>query len=535
MKKNILLLVILFIAFFLRFFQLGAIPASLTWDEVAWGYNAYSLGINGTDEFGRFLPHDYLESFGDYKPPMYAYLDVVPIKTFGLNEFATRFPSAFFGLLTVLVTYFLVKRLFYKSENAKLYGLATSLILAVSPWHIMLSRAAFEANVANFFVVCGVWLFLAAVQDRPWYLILSAASFVASMYTFNSARVVAPLLVIILGIIFLKRLLQHKKSLILAIVVGILFILPTFKFLLSPQAGLRFQEVNIFSDVSLVTTSNQEIKNDNNAWWSKIIHNRRLVYTAEYLHHYFDNLNPAFLFIKGDGNPKFSTQDVGEMYLWDLPFFVIGLVLLFKRKEGKWWVIPIWLLLGIIPAAFARETPHALRIENSLPTFQIVIAYGFVLTILYFKKYRKLITVTLLLLLFLNVLYFLHGYFANYTREYAGEWQYGYKDSLTYLKSVENNYSRIYFTDELGRPYIYYLFYNKISPSEFRKNSDINRDVFGFVHVNSVGKYYFAKDLPNKEGKSLYVNIPSMVPSNAHIQKKFYLPNGSEVLIAYTL
>src|SRR5579864_5348125 len=104
MKRNsILLILIVIVAAFLRFYQLGTNPPSLTWDEVSWGYNAYSLGIDGRDEFGRFLPLNYLESFGDFKPPVYAYLDSIPIKVFGLNEFATRFPSAFLGTLTVLL------------------------------------------------------------------------------------------------------------------------------------------------------------------------------------------------------------------------------------------------------------------------------------------------------------------------------------------------------------------------------------------------------------------------------------------------
>ena len=123
--KFIILGLIIVIAMLLRFYQLSSNPPSLTWDEAAWGYNAYSLGIDGKDEFGRFLPVDYFESFGDFKPVMYAYLDVIPIKIFGLNEFATRFPSAFFGVLTVLLTYFLVKRIFSKSRNAELIALVS--------------------------------------------------------------------------------------------------------------------------------------------------------------------------------------------------------------------------------------------------------------------------------------------------------------------------------------------------------------------------------------------------------------------------
>src|SRR3989338_8634099 len=231
-KKYLILLSIILLAAFLRFYGLGQNPPSLTWDEVAWGYNAYSLGIDGRDEHGRFLPLDYLESFGDFKPPVYAYLDIIPIKIFGLNEFAVRFPSAFFGVLTVLITYFLVLRIFNNrkweigsgkvdkevgSENKRSHfspqfpishlALLTSFLLAISPWHINLSRAAFEANIATFFIVTGVWLFLTGVQkssvpgsNKKWFLVLSAASFALSIYTFNSARIVAPILVLMLSI-----------------------------------------------------------------------------------------------------------------------------------------------------------------------------------------------------------------------------------------------------------------------------------------------------------------------------------------------
>jgi len=533
-----LLILIVFLAAVLRFYNISSNPPSLTWDETAWGYNAYSLGIDGKDEFGRFLPHDYLESFGDYKPPMYAYLDVIPVKIFGLNEFATRFPSALFGTLTVLLTYFLVVRIFWKSKNKQKYALLSALFLAISPWHILLSRAAFEANVASFFIILGVWGFLAAVQDRRWYFVLSAISFALSMYTFNTARVVSPLLVVLLAIAFRKDLLKIKREAIIAAVVGLLIFLPTFGFLLTPQANLRFQEVNIFSDPEIVLTSNQEIANDGNALWSKVIHNRRLLYTVSFVKHYFDNLSPLFLFTKGDGNPKFSTQDNGQMYIWDIPFLVAGILFLIKRKEGNWWLVPLWLIIGIIPAATARETPHALRIETSLPTFQILAAYGFVQLTEKIPKYKKQIITFAFLLLFANFVYFIHDYFVHYPIDYSGEWQYGYKESIAYVDKNINKYKNAYITTELGRPYIYYLFYNKTDPKLFRKDANITRDAFGFVSVNKLGKLNFVKTPSTaslQKSNSLYITDKYNVPKNAKILKTFYLLNGQPILIAYTL
>lgn len=546
--KILLLLVVVFVAFFLRFIRLADNPPSLTWDEVAWGYNAYSLGVDGKDEFGRFLPFDYLESFGDFKPPVYAYLTILPVKLFGLNEFAVRFPSAFFGSLTILISCFLIREVFYQSKNRDMYALASAGILAISPWHINLSRAAFEANLATFFIVGGVWLFLLAIRKNMWILVLSALMFALSINTFNSARIFSPLIVFILSLSNYKFLLKNKKQTFAAIAVGFLIILPTLPFLFSPQAKLRFDEVNIFTDISIIERTNSQIYLDNNAWWSKVIHNRRFAYAMEFIKHYLDNLSPKFLFISGDGNPKFSTQDVGQMFLWEIPFFVAGIFFLFHKKEGKWWIVPAWLMLGLIPAGVARETPHALRVEAALPTFQIFTGYGVVNLVLLLNKnlklfflsreFIKLSIIGLFFIIFINFFYYIHGYHTFYPKEFSGEWQYGYKEAISFIESEYAEYDRVYFTEALGRPYIYFLFYLKYPPFAFQKSSDINREALGFVHVNRFDKYYFAKDISTfseKPGKNLYIEVPSQVPENAKVLKTFKLLNGKPSLVAYTL
>jgi 4-amino-4-deoxy-L-arabinose transferase-like glycosyltransferase len=556
-NKSLFLPLIIIIAAILRFSQLGSNPPSLTWDETAWGYNAYSLGIDGRDEFGRFLPYDYLESFGDFKPPIYAYLDIIPVKLFGLNEFAVRFPSALFGTLTVLMTYFLTKRIFERPTTLSLRGeqrrsnlvgdrhapyqslaMTATALLAISPWHILLSRAAFEANVATFFIVFGVYAFLRGIQDKSKFLILSAVSFALSLYTFNTSRVFVPLLIIALAVLYHKKLLQMKRLTISAAIIGLVIILPSVHFLLSPQARLRYQEVNIFSDVGLVRTANQEVENDHNVWWSKIIHNRRIFYAREYAKHYFDNLSFNFLFIQGDGNSKFSTRDIGQMYLWELPFLLVGVLMLFRLREKNWFIIPIWLILGIIPAATARETPHALRIETTLPTFQILVAYGIINTLTHIKKYQRIFLGILSLIIGLSFIYFLHVYFLLYPWEFSGDWQYGYKDSIAYVKSVQKDYDHIVITNSLGRPYIYYLFYLNVAPSEFRKSAIIKRDVFGFVDVEGFSKYRFPKmtqAIPDK-GRTLYVtSSEESLPSGIKPLKIFYKLDGTPTLQAFTL
>jgi hypothetical protein len=190
--------------------------------------------------------------------------------------------------------------------------------------------------------------------------------------------------------------------------------------------------------------------------------------------------------------------------------------------------------LAIIPAGVARETPHALRTEGALPTWQILSAVGLVEISVFFKKYRKLVLSLFLGLLTISVFYFLHGYYAHYAREFSGEWQDGYKDALIYAKIHDKEYSHVVFTSALGRPYMYTLFYEKINPTTFRATSTITRDAFGFVDVEKVGTYNFPKEIVAMKN-TLYIVSPSELPEHAIILKKFLLQNGQASLIAYTL
>ena len=122
LKSSWILFLILALAAFLRFYQLGINPPSLDWDETAEGYNAYSILKTGRDEYGKFLPVIF-KSFGDYKPGLYVYVDVPFIAALGLNEVSTRLPSALAGILSVYLIYLICNKLFDKKFGSWNLGL----------------------------------------------------------------------------------------------------------------------------------------------------------------------------------------------------------------------------------------------------------------------------------------------------------------------------------------------------------------------------------------------------------------------------
>ena len=539
-KIRIILIFIVGLAFGLRFYNVWDNPPALSWDEVSIGYNAYSILKTGRDEHGRFLPIDTFVGYGDYKPPLAIYITVPFVALFGLNELAVRLPSVLFGTLTVLLTYFLVQELFrdtlYKPYGRSTFDLPTisALLLAISPWHINLSRAGFEATIALFFIVLGVVLCLAARRNAKLYWVCWLP-FVAAVYTFNSARYFVPFAALGVVVFIGKRVFVHKKIFLGGIILSIVLLLPILPHLLSKEARLRYNEVNIFSDISIVERANDRRAYDNHSFMSAIFDNRRIGFARSFLMHYFDHFTADFLFIKGDGNPKFSTQDVGQLYSVDLPFLLLGVFVMLAYFRSQAVLLLYWLITAIIPAAVARETPHALRILNSLPTWHIFIALGIVvfLSNVHKKKVRLICSILLVVLYAGNVSYYLHNYYTHYPRIYSGEWQYGYKQALDYVNSNTSKYKKIYLSESIVREYMYKLFYTSDNPERFHKSNTSYFDAAGFYHVDGFGPFIFGSALPVLDDVSLYIFPPNQVPTGVKIVKTIALLDGSPVLTLF--
>lgn len=529
-RVHIILGIIVFVAALFRLTNIRTNPPSLSWDEVSIGYNAYTILTHAKDEHGAFLPLGAFAAFGDYKPSLPIYLTVPFIVLFGVSDLAVRLPSAIFGILTVFILYFLVKELF-KDETI---GLVSSFLLCISPWHIMLSRAGFEANIATFFITLGVYVILVSRKNEAFsrYAFLP---FVAGMYTFNSARYAGPL--IALGTLFYSwKAIKVKKPLFQGCIIALLVLTPLIPHLVSQKARLRFQEVSIFTDLGVVLTSNARNLVDGNTWWSNIAHNRRVGYGREYLVHFLDNLEPRFLFISGDGNPKFSIQETGQLLLVTAPFIFIGWLMLAVRLPSVAGFLLFWLLASIAPAAVARETPHALRIENALPVFIMVTAYGILFVVRKFRLsyVQVLLGLGIFCLVAFNFGYFWHTYTVHYPQEYSGEWQYGYREAIQYAESVKDNYDTIVLTESIGRPYIYTLFYGKYDLSYFQSTATASFDAQGLYNVYGFGKYRFVRRFDSAyTGRVLYILPVSEVPSNARIRKTIPLLNGTVVLVVF--
>ena len=137
-----------------RLYRLANIPNGFSPDEASYGYNGYSFLLTGRDRFGNAFPL-FADNFGDLISTSYMWLTVPSIWLFGLDEFAVRLPAALAGIVTVFVLYKLGE-----AVVNRWVGLVAALLLAISPWHIQVSRYAERSQLLPLFFCLGLWLFL---------------------------------------------------------------------------------------------------------------------------------------------------------------------------------------------------------------------------------------------------------------------------------------------------------------------------------------------------------------------------------------
>jgi 4-amino-4-deoxy-L-arabinose transferase-like glycosyltransferase len=493
LKTNVVILSILLLAFVLRFYHLSTNPPGLYWDEASLGYNAYSILKTGKDEYSKFLPTIF-RSYGDYKAPVYFYALIPSIVFFDLTDFAVRFPSALGGTLSVLLLYFISKKLTLNTKTA----LFSAFFLTISPWHLQFSRAGFEANFKLFLTLLGLVLFFKFPRKFS-ALILSAIIFGLSLHTYQGAKVLTPLLLLALFIFYKEQILYFGKKLIIPIVVGLIFVLPIALNL--NQSLIRGKSVSIFSN------------HDNT------IYNN---FTSGYLSHF----SAAFLFIRGDSIGRHSVPGVGELYVFQLPLLLIGLFTTIKKKTKESKFLLSWMIITPLAAALSTPTPHALRALSLAPVLSIICAEGTLrLSKAKISPILPKAKVLALSLLFLigayNFLLYLHLYHVHYPKQNGPDWQDGYRETFTYVSQIHQNYQKVIISDALGFPYIYTLFYLKFDPRQYQLAAGNKRkfDKFNFFQGYWQGQL---------ESKTLYVTSPAEGHPN-NVLKQIRNHNGDLV------
>lgn len=495
-SSKILLIFICVFYLFISFYKISQVPPALSWDEASVGYDAWSITHDGKDQWGQFLPVAF-KSFEEYKYPFHIYTTALFVKLFGLSDVAVRAPSVIFGLIDILLVFFVVRLITQKKPVAIL----SSLFLAISPWFIQFSRVNWETNFALFFLLSGLLFFFQGLRKKPYFLMLAFTCFGFDLYTYNAAKIFIPLFLFVLVVVYFKELIKLKFTFLISIVI---FLIISSISILNPQlSGLtRFQQVK-FDDNLVRSTMSYKLS-------KKYFFGKIEIIGGQYLSHF----NPQFLFISGDKNPRHSSQTTGQLYWLDFVLIPLGIFFLLRYKKKYGAIFLAWFFLAPLPGSITIEAPHASRAMFALGSWQIVSAWGayYLFQEAKNKISRKILGVFLIVFYLLSFSRYYYNYINIYPIKSSQDWQYGYKKIFVSYKDTFNKFDHIIISDYLSQPYIFALYYLKYNPLNFRAEVEYNTSIKRSTSlVKSFGKFIFTNikfsDLP--KGKSLVFASPS--------------------------
>ncbi|PIR59059.1 MAG: hypothetical protein COU69_01570 [Candidatus Pacebacteria bacterium CG10_big_fil_rev_8_21_14_0_10_56_10] len=497
-----LLIGVVLLAAVLRLYQLGRVPAGMTWDEAAIAYNGFSVVTTYRDEWLERLPISF-RSFGDYKAPLAIYLNGAVTRVLGLELWAVRLPFALAGVAAVALMGVILRRLAVDDPALSSHSLVQpdslalvgALLLAVSPWHHHFSRAGFESGLALTLLLASVWGWLKATDDHRTYwgvlgwLTVSALSASLAMYAYHSAKIVVPLLGLALGWWWRSWVKHHPKQVLAAAGLGAVSLLPLLHDAVVKEGIARLSQTSIFTpELSFA----------------------QLVLTAA--GNFTSHLTPAFLVFGQTTTLRHGDGRWGVLLVTTLLLVVAALLgLVWHWRQGKG--IPrtlglglVWVGVSLLPAAIGLEVPHSNRTLLGLPGVILLAVAGLplverlsrrVATQLDWTPHRtKLAGLSvlgmMLLLHSLLTLSYLHDYYTRFAAESAAAFQEGYLEAFEYVLPFEtgqrgSDITKIVFSSSYGQPYIYALLARESSPYQYHAG-DLIKYEFADVDIDDLSR-----------------------------------------------
>ncbi|HEY1011897.1 MAG TPA: glycosyltransferase family 39 protein, partial [Herpetosiphonaceae bacterium] len=332
-----------------RLIGLDAIPLGLWRDEARYGLAALRI-LRDPSYRPVYLPDGI-----DY-PGLLMYLTAAAIKLIGVRIETVRLVAAVAGTLTPVALY-----AFGRHIAGRRAALSASVMVAVSAWHIALSRISFVAVLEPFLTMGGLALLWSALHlpkgsRQRWLPFASAGlSFGLALYTYHTARIL-PALLLLLLLTALGRSAERWR----AALPGVLLMGAVLAAVVAPLASYAVTNADDFNlrmgETALLRGAEEQAQSPVGA----LNENLRRYALMWHLH----------------GEPNARHYIPGRPMLDPIigACFLIGLLLPLATPERRF--LAGWLALELVPALLAEGAPHAVRAVGTIAPALLLAGIG---------------------------------------------------------------------------------------------------------------------------------------------------------------
>jgi len=394
-KFNVLFSVIVLglLGSFIIFFRFNSIPKTLTFDEIEFAKLALSL------DKGGYVPYSPLATG---HATLYFYVLLFSMKMFGISSFALRLPSAVFGVLSVLIFYFVLQ----KSVKKMVWWLpfVGTFLLITTRWYFNFARFGFEGTFVLLLELVSLFFFLHYLDHREKKWLIPSGLFAGLAY--NSYQPGRLFFVLILITLFLFILERSKNRLDFSFFTKqsaqtfLVFLIP-FIVIITPLSVYLSQHRDVRIYQQLYPVNNEMSVGEKFQFFSRNVISTTLMFS-----------------VRGDVNGRHNYPNKAALNPLISALFIMGILLsLYNLKNRMNQLYILYFSIAVFPTLFTYpwENPNMLRTFTCLPAIMYfsVYAIGWTYHLLetkYHFRYRTLI-VGIFLIVCISAMYDVRTYF----------------------------------------------------------------------------------------------------------------------------
>ncbi|MBC8531469.1 glycosyltransferase family 39 protein [Gehongia tenuis] len=462
-RYGLVFILILFLAVAVRVFEFGQLPYGINQDEASMAYDAYADMTYGMDRNGDHNPV-YAVAWGSGQNMGYNYLVRPFIALFGLNIVAVRLPMLLLSLPTLVLFHGFLKECF--GRKTALMGF---FLIAICPWHIMMSRWALESNLAVPLMVGAAYAF-ALARRRNAFFILGMALAGLCLYAYSATMI---FMALFLPAVTLWALLQKgwkRRYIFMGCGAFLVVALPLILFLAVNMLGLEpftFLGLSIPRLTAMRSGATVNLFSGNffANLWGNLISLLRLLFTMD------------------DGLISNAIPGIGAIYLMAVPFIFLGTLPLIKAlrsRNSAAWIPALW-----AGAAVLHTLTIVVNINRCNILFPALIALAAMGFIYFMERIRGSVSFLLAGLL-ISFTLFCGQYFSDYNARAQNLFFGGFDEALA---QISEQTDRVYLSSKVQQPYIFALYQDKTDPRLYLDTVEFYNPGDPFEFVRSFDRY----------------------------------------------